>query len=329
MAAPLSTVKELQRQISSALVVTKLIHVIGGIVLWEFVSTFNYEWSVIRGKRPYKWTIWVYSGCRISALVAFFTLFAEEDGKVIGNCKATFIVFLTSAYISLALASIIIILRIKAIWECNRWIMGISYSVLVISVILNIRYLFLANAEYDPVLGACLSSEESTYKCIVSAAGILISDLVLLVIMLLGLWRMEEARKFGLCGFLYRQGIVWIAVATLAETPSVVFLALNLGDPWNLMFQPFELAVMTVCATRMYRSLFDYDANTRYRSSLLDWADGPQRPMTSIRFEHDTHASHTLDRMVSISIALRGDNASSNGDTESPTDGPVGKVEEV
>jgi hypothetical protein len=26
---------------------------------WEFFTTLDYEWSVIRGRRPYRWTIWV------------------------------------------------------------------------------------------------------------------------------------------------------------------------------------------------------------------------------------------------------------------------------
>jgi len=26
---------------------------------WEFMITLDYEWSVIRGRRPYRWTIWV------------------------------------------------------------------------------------------------------------------------------------------------------------------------------------------------------------------------------------------------------------------------------
>ena len=26
---------------------------------WEFLTTLDYEWSVIRGHRPYRWTIWV------------------------------------------------------------------------------------------------------------------------------------------------------------------------------------------------------------------------------------------------------------------------------
>lgn len=28
---------------------------------WEFLGSLHYEWSVIRGHRPYRWTIWVCS----------------------------------------------------------------------------------------------------------------------------------------------------------------------------------------------------------------------------------------------------------------------------
>ena len=26
---------------------------------WEFVTTLDYEWSIVRGHRPFRWTIWV------------------------------------------------------------------------------------------------------------------------------------------------------------------------------------------------------------------------------------------------------------------------------
>ena len=26
---------------------------------WEFFTTLDYEWNVVRGRRPYRWTIWV------------------------------------------------------------------------------------------------------------------------------------------------------------------------------------------------------------------------------------------------------------------------------
>jgi hypothetical protein len=29
------------------------------LLSWEFLTTLDFEWSVIRGNRPYRWTIWV------------------------------------------------------------------------------------------------------------------------------------------------------------------------------------------------------------------------------------------------------------------------------
>jgi hypothetical protein len=73
-------------------VLTKLYHVVGGLYMWvglvappfdnllhgststpswEFFTTLDYEWSVIRGRRPYWWTIWVCAdGHFISPLIA-------------------------------------------------------------------------------------------------------------------------------------------------------------------------------------------------------------------------------------------------------------------
>src|SRR5258708_32743469 len=39
---------------------------------WEFVTTLDYEWNVIRGHRPYRWTIWVCSHSPSSVCSATF-----------------------------------------------------------------------------------------------------------------------------------------------------------------------------------------------------------------------------------------------------------------
>ena len=36
---------------------------------WEFFTTLDYEWSVIRGHRPYRWSIWV-CGARHSSWIS-------------------------------------------------------------------------------------------------------------------------------------------------------------------------------------------------------------------------------------------------------------------
>jgi hypothetical protein len=39
--------------------VVKLWHLMDGVYIWQFFTTLDYEWDVIRGHRPYRWTIWV------------------------------------------------------------------------------------------------------------------------------------------------------------------------------------------------------------------------------------------------------------------------------
>ena len=44
-----------------------LLHVIQTFFLssWEFVTTLDYEWRVIRGRLPYRWSIWVRNDWRL------------------------------------------------------------------------------------------------------------------------------------------------------------------------------------------------------------------------------------------------------------------------
>ena len=45
---------------------------------WEFVSTLDYEWGVIRGRLPYRWSIWVRNDWRLT-LVSLDTLELRAD----------------------------------------------------------------------------------------------------------------------------------------------------------------------------------------------------------------------------------------------------------
>lgn len=72
--------------------------------------------------------------------------------------------------------------------------------------------------------------------------------------MLVGLLRQ---RLDGMGQFLWKQGHIWLFLATIAEVPPTVFIGLNLNDPFNLMFQTPSLIVMSITAMRMHRSLAD------------------------------------------------------------------------
>ncbi|KAI0248159.1 hypothetical protein BJV78DRAFT_842058 [Lactifluus subvellereus] len=96
------------------LALTKLDHVIAGIYIWETVFTAGFELDVLRGKRPYRWSIWLYLGARYTTLLTvILTLIIENGGKV--SCQPFTIADAVLTYASWAFASLTIVLRVQVI----------------------------------------------------------------------------------------------------------------------------------------------------------------------------------------------------------------------
>ena len=76
---------------------------------WEYITTIQFEWKIVTGQRTYRWTVLVrfadrfglwsppdtrsrtgaklYSGCRLSTLLAIVLIFVEFDSATPINCK--------------------------------------------------------------------------------------------------------------------------------------------------------------------------------------------------------------------------------------------------
>ncbi|KAH9984312.1 hypothetical protein BJV74DRAFT_586907 [Russula compacta] len=232
-------------------------HTLNGLFIWEFVTTLDYELSIIRGHRPYQRTIWIYSITRISALVAIILSFIGLDLTTPYSCQAWVTLGLLSGYLSVAAASLLIVIRIIAIWNRTKVVMAIAASVWVINVSFMIRGLTVVRSVWDPTQEDCsVSKLESTKSNIIIT---LTTDIVLLLIMLVGLLRLryQSGGAFGIASILWKQGLIWLLFATISEFPPTVFIILNLNEPLNSVFQPFSVVVMSIAATRMYRSLAD------------------------------------------------------------------------
>jgi hypothetical protein len=50
---------------------------------WEFVTTLDYEWKVIRGRIPYRRTIWVRSGQRFALASSHIEKFLTDSARSI------------------------------------------------------------------------------------------------------------------------------------------------------------------------------------------------------------------------------------------------------
>ncbi|KAI0246162.1 hypothetical protein BJV78DRAFT_193727 [Lactifluus subvellereus] len=289
------------------LALIKLDHAIAGIYIWETVFTSVFELDILRGKRPYRWTIWLYLGTRYTALLSFIlTLIGEDGGKF--SCQPFAVADSVLMYASWAFASLIIVLRVIAIWNRQRIVSFLSICVWLAGVASIIHGMTLVKALYDPNEDICTALD--FHKSLSAAVVALVVDIVLLMSMLIGLLRHAHGSSTGIWYLLYQQCIIWIALASIAEVPVVVFLTLNLNDAWNAMFVHSAIAIMSLGAARLYRSLCQHGSLTEYMTSELPHVS-PGRPIfntqyragnvhSSIHFAAATQSNNT----VSTSEAL-------------------------
>ncbi|KAN0125613.1 hypothetical protein V8E52_000820 [Russula decolorans] len=206
--------------LQDTLAVSNIWHVVAGLYFWEFVTTFDYEWSVIRRHRPYRWSIWIYSTTRIATVIGLILAIYGLDVSTPYNChdpKVETILQLFFGYLAIAAASLLIVLRILAIWNRKKIIVAIAAGILGINVIFLIQGIVRIRTVWDPMMSTCL-----VVNLHISELNILVTlatDIILLFIMSFGLFRQgfHERSASGLGRFLWKQGLIWLLAATIAE----------------------------------------------------------------------------------------------------------------
>jgi len=149
-------------------------------------------------------------------------------------CQPLTIASSAMGYASWSFASLIILIRIIAIWERNILVALIAIGVWLGGLALNIRHVAITASRSYLIVDSCIV--RYTHRAIVNGIGILVVDVVLLLTMLIGLLQHVCRDSIGIWKLLYQQCIIWLALAFFAEIPPVVFLILDLNDPWNTMF---------------------------------------------------------------------------------------------
>jgi len=197
----------------------KLYHAIAGLYFWETVLTAGFELDVLRGKRPYRWTIWLYLGTRYTLFLGFVGFLINMDGTRV-PCQPFMTAVLALPFASWAFASLIIVLRVIAIWDFNVIVSSIAVAVWLGGLALHIRSLAIVDVMYNPILETCVALH--TRRGLPNAIGILVVDVVLLLTMLIGLLRHACKNPTGIWKLLYQHCIIWLVLALFAEIPPVV-----------------------------------------------------------------------------------------------------------
>jgi len=155
------------------------------------------------------------------------------------------------------LSSLLIMLRIIAIWK-DKLVVALVLAVWLADASILIHGVTQIHAKWVPLSLACGPPNTQSTKLAITTMPV--TDITLLVIMLVGLLRLRHrgGGKFNLGRLLWKQGVIYLLVATIAEIPPVVSIYLDLNPAFDLMFLTPSLITMSIAATRMYRSLSDF-----------------------------------------------------------------------
>ncbi|KAH9985091.1 hypothetical protein BJV77DRAFT_1071623 [Russula vinacea] len=262
------------------LTLVKFWHATGGLYIWDFVTTLNYEWRVIRGDLPYRWTIWIYSVARVSALVGLILCLSSMDVATQINCQPWILfafvdVFLPvcdrrfaidcSSHVCLHLQShfaaifsnqALIDAASIAIWNRNKVVVALTIMVWGMSIGFHLQNVVRLRYAWDPTEHAC-----EPVKADYSVLGLIptmIADIALFLIILAGLFALRSRGGGTLAHLLWKQGVIWLALGAIAEVPPLVFTVLHMNDQLHSMFETPAVIIMTIAATRMHRSLVNF-----------------------------------------------------------------------
>ncbi|KAH9024117.1 hypothetical protein EDB84DRAFT_446754 [Lactarius hengduanensis] len=274
-------------------------HCLAGVFLWDFLTTLDFEWDYITGRREFRWTLLLYSLSRLGALGTTICNIVGFNATHQINCQQWVLWSLITAYTSFTCASALISLRVVAIWGRNYLVMALIIGIWLTNVgfLLFGIVMVMVRSPWSPSAGRCLL--KNTFRGRDNIALTVATDIAQLIIMLVGLLRSRKT-KYGMFRYLYVQGLIWLVAVTIGELPAAIFINLNLNDPWNLMFQNLALFTMEICATRMYRSLANYNMG------IDKYSSGPENH-GQLRFRtHSRGGTTAISSIVPHISSVRG-----------------------
>ncbi|VDB90043.1 unnamed protein product [Peniophora sp. CBMAI 1063] len=243
---------------------SKIQHALYGIFLWELVNSLEFDLALVTTKRLESasslYARLVYLSCRYLTLAALTSIAigSTPTSRLKIDCKAWMICTLALSFAAVTSASTLIAIRAIAIFNRRKSVIVAFALVLTAQLASFVYEVSRADATESPANETCIFLNTETNRLNVTAT--FVTDTFLLVSMLFGLLRWKDARrKRGIWDVLWRQGIMWLSLATLAELPSVVFIWLNLNQVMNVIFFTPELIILIIGATRMYRALWAHD----------------------------------------------------------------------
>ncbi|TFL00060.1 hypothetical protein BDV98DRAFT_550413 [Pterulicium gracile] len=276
-------------------VLSQLTYAMMGMVIWDLACTWDFELSLIRRKRTFRWPLVpIFFGCRYCILLALIGLVVADQVSSEINCAALYTFNSFSGNMAILCASTSLMLRTLAIWERRMVVMIPLGIACLVHWILMFFGMFVVKAAWDVESSTCVVVASDPIFLRVTLFYTMVWDLVILL-MTIWAWRRTNASKSGLWQLLFRDGLVFFLVSFATNTVPAVLNILNLNDVMNVIATVPAATISSLAACRCVMRLSSYSNSDVYIHSVANYspgagAGGPNitfnRPSTTVLHHH-------------------------------------------
>ncbi|KAH9003803.1 hypothetical protein EDB86DRAFT_3214350 [Lactarius hatsudake] len=157
----------------------KLIHVIDGIYIWEFICNLSFEWSLLRRRRQWRWTAALYIACRMATIAQVLSDLVGLNVMGQINCKLWLIFVLVFGYAATSLALSLYALRSVAVWQRSLPITIFSIAIILTNLGVWIRCVAEAQSQWVALSQSC--SWQGSHRTLLNNILLLSTEVVLIM----------------------------------------------------------------------------------------------------------------------------------------------------
>ncbi|KDQ64813.1 hypothetical protein JAAARDRAFT_116772 [Jaapia argillacea MUCL 33604] len=209
-------------------VFTKLMFSLFGVYVWELFITSGFEWSLITGKRKFKWPMVVFFFlCRYCILWALIGLCVLSIYSLLILDQALYTFNSWCGNMTILSASTSLMLRTVALWE-RRWKIVVPVGILSLGQWALLWYgMFIVKAEWVPSANACVVVKNNHVFLNIVFFYTMAFDCIILLLTTAAL--MRQTSRSGLWDLLFRDGLVYFLVTFTCNCLPAVLNVLNLN----------------------------------------------------------------------------------------------------
>ncbi|KAG9313367.1 hypothetical protein JVU11DRAFT_5683 [Chiua virens] len=229
-------------------------HALLGLYIWEFVTSLDFDWEFLSGKKKFRWPLIFYFAGRYCLLFALIGITVALNVRKEIDCQGLYTFNQVFGNAAIGLASINLSIRTMAVWSQNKYVVTFLILVILGHWSFLLHGILLKAAWID---NACAITYTDNRILAISFIYSMVFDFT--VLCLTG-WKLAFPAngRSKLINLVFGDGLIYFLIAFLSNLLATLFMLLNLNAVMSIIANVPAAIASTIVACRVVRRLTNY-----------------------------------------------------------------------